>query len=279
MRPRAGFTLIELLIVISIIGLLVALLLPALAGARNAARNLQCLANARGVTQAFLSYASEDMAQERLPPHAFPSAEWPSDAAGDVSEVDSGSAWSWYDSLNRRGMGLAPAAVRCPFEANSTAADGRPRTSLSPILYLFQTHQWYWGGGIPTSISGDRQNVGSRRGARPEPERYGPSIQKDFARPAAAALIVDASPGLNGAALWNFRAAGLVRHPNLAATYTFADGHGRTYTWREAFNTEYNTALGLGSAGIDANLVAAGHTTGTNAPAHANMNLYRAWIK
>ncbi len=56
---RRGFTLVELLVVIAIIGILVALLLPALSSVRESARRSNCSANQKGLATALIAYETD----------------------------------------------------------------------------------------------------------------------------------------------------------------------------------------------------------------------------
>ena len=86
-RPpgRRGFTLVELLVVIAIIGILVAMLLPAIQAAREAARRAQCQNNLKQITLALLNY--HDSAKQ------FPQGAYTADKKSDFADED-GLGWA-----------------------------------------------------------------------------------------------------------------------------------------------------------------------------------------
>lgn len=84
-----AFTLLELLLVIALIGILAALLLPALAKGKSMARRMQCSSNLQHISRAVLMYADDH--QGRLP--------------GRSSSVPGISGWHTYKSLVKNYVG------------------------------------------------------------------------------------------------------------------------------------------------------------------------------
>jgi prepilin-type N-terminal cleavage/methylation domain-containing protein/prepilin-type processing-associated H-X9-DG protein len=121
---RRGFTLIELLVVIAIIGVLIALLLPAVQSAREAARRAQCTNNLKQIALAMHNYHDTNGC---FPPQA-------------QNALDYNGTWFGWTQSILPGLEQNPVYNACNFDLNIYSPANNPTVYLRILsVYLCPT--------------------------------------------------------------------------------------------------------------------------------------------
>jgi prepilin-type processing-associated H-X9-DG protein len=254
-----GFTLIELAVVIATIAVLVAVLLPALAGTRPNAQAFQCLENQRQLILAWQMYAQDN--SDLLPPNDFPY---------NISEPRDGSEKNWVfgsmlvplDAINTSILvnpqlsllalyNTNPAAYKCP--ADTSLIQGHPRARSVSMNCAVGTRWYTAGAGKPRgSPVGGSWLSGYYSDPDPNYRTYGKITQMTKPGPSMTWVIMDENPlTINDACLEICMQPYLIDFPanyhNGAAGISFTDGHTEMHRWVDAF--AQNPTAGPGGQG------------------------------
>lgn len=142
-----GFSLIELLVVIAIIAVLAALLLPALAGARERSRMAKCLSNQHQIGLAFQMYRDDN--QSKLPPIQYSFAQSFEVGGGDPDWTYPGitSVPSMWGATNRPLWRYTTSRelFRCPADRGLDIFKPRSYQSMFDVVgssYVYNYNPW-----------------------------------------------------------------------------------------------------------------------------------------
>jgi len=221
----AAFTLIELLVVIVIIAILAALLLPALAKARQKAEGISCLNNTKQLALAWITYASDfnDRLVYNKPSFATDTNNW----VGDVM--------SWAADPQVTNVDLLRVAALGPYAAKNVGVYKCPADR------------------VPCPLGPRARSDSMNAFVGPQDARGTPinSVWKqfikmgDFLNPTGIFLFLDEHPdSINDGWMVFCTAADPTERPawsdlpasyhNCAGRFSFADGHSEIKKWRAA---------------------------------------------
>jgi prepilin-type N-terminal cleavage/methylation domain-containing protein len=234
MKQRTGgFTLIELLVVIAIIAILAAILFPVFAQAREKARSISCLSNAKQMGTAVMMYAQDY--EEAIVP-------WISCGAGQGCGNPTRAERLWPMKLQpyiKNGGGIGPQGIfKCPSYSDSKlmeAADSPDCDGPGALAPYFPPLERYADYGIAwhqASMVGSGTQVDPYwqfPGSFAYPPAYGPVTRTlaEIKRPAETALVTDGITIVGGGYfVITFGCEAAAMHTG-GGNHVFLDGHAK----------------------------------------------------
>lgn len=167
-RIRAAFTLVELLVVIAIIGILVALLLPAVQAAREAARRSQCVNNLKQIGLATLNFHDVNK--------VMPAARWKDtyqtwfacvmpylEASNEYALWDFSRNYS--DNVNKKARTVYMPMFFCPSRRGGTG-EGLMAPASAPSIYSVQGATGDYAGNHGKNVQGASASPDPKTGSR-----------------------------------------------------------------------------------------------------------------
>ncbi len=232
-RRQSGFTLIELLVVVAIIVLLIAILLPSLARARESAKGLSCMSHMRQIGIAHEIYASEN---NDLYVSAMVA----------TTDPDYGKSYgTWGGQLLSRGCLVGSYGDKLAIQFNPANQDTNLKSvmlcpsrlsgkSWIPTATTTSNSNYSYGRNV-TFAWNFRKSIGFTNWADISDDTA--CVKRSAVRnPAAMALVTETDRYSVDYGDWTIR-YGFIPH-NSKANFLFADGHAEPFAWTQVPQTD-----------------------------------------